>query len=101
MLKPLLLINKMFLKFEFQSLKKQSIRMSSFTEIIHLSFSCANANVALIIEEKVELSIDMVSFCTIRLVFLQLKQIQVWIKITIEEIFDFLSFLVKYNFIKN
>ncbi len=63
MLKPFLLINKMFLKFEFQSLKKQSIRMSSFTEIIHLSFSCANANVALIIEEKVELSIDMVSFC--------------------------------------
>ncbi len=75
--------------------------MSSSTEIIHLSFSCANVNVAFIIEEKVELSIDMVSFCTIRLVFLQLKQIQVWIKITIEEIFDFLSFLVKYNFIKN
>ena len=63
MLKPLLLINKMFLKFEFQSLKKQSILMSSSTEIIHLSFSCANANVAFIIEEKVELSIDMVSFC--------------------------------------
>jgi len=37
--------------------------MSSSTEIIHLSFSCANVNVAFIIEEKVELSIDMVSFC--------------------------------------
>ena len=37
--------------------------MSSSAEIIPLSFSCANANVAFIIEEKVELSIDMVSFC--------------------------------------